>query len=119
MALLKMLGFDVTPSHANFLWCRRSDRVVKPIYEELKARVELIQDRTHKLQQDAGKALVGAIQRQWPGTSIVALYWPEEQPGPDGSPVTVLPSAVQPDSLVELLRSSAAGRAPGSVPPVS
>lgn len=39
---LAELGFDVTPSHANFLWCRRSDRPVKPIYEALKARKILV-----------------------------------------------------------------------------
>jgi histidinol-phosphate aminotransferase len=36
------LGFEVTPSHANFLWCRRSDRPVKPIYEKLKERKILV-----------------------------------------------------------------------------
>jgi histidinol-phosphate aminotransferase len=39
---LAALGFDVTPSHANFLWCQRSDRPVKPIYEELKQRKILV-----------------------------------------------------------------------------
>src|SRR5205823_11091292 len=39
---LAALGFDVTPSHANFLWCRRADREVKPIYEELKRRKILV-----------------------------------------------------------------------------
>lgn len=68
---------------------------------------------------DAGKALVGAIRREWPDTSIVALYWPEEHAAPDDHPVTVLPTAVQPDSLVELLRSSAASRTPDGAPPLS
>lgn len=36
------IGFDVTPSHANFLWCRRSDCPVKPVYEELKRRKILV-----------------------------------------------------------------------------
>ncbi len=36
------LGFEVTPSHANFLWCRRTDRPVTPIYEELKERKILV-----------------------------------------------------------------------------
>jgi histidinol-phosphate aminotransferase len=36
------LGFEVTPSQANFLWCRRSDRPVRPIYEELKRRKILV-----------------------------------------------------------------------------
>jgi histidinol-phosphate aminotransferase len=39
---LAALSFEVTPSHANFLWCRRSDRPVKPIYEELKRRKILV-----------------------------------------------------------------------------
>jgi histidinol-phosphate aminotransferase len=39
---LAELGFDVTPSHANFLWCRCADRPVKPIYEELKRRKILV-----------------------------------------------------------------------------
>lgn len=39
---LANLGFAVTPSQANFLWCRRSDRPVKPIYEELKRRKILV-----------------------------------------------------------------------------
>ena len=41
-AALPALGFEVTPSHANFLWCRRADRPVKPLYEELKRRKILV-----------------------------------------------------------------------------
>jgi histidinol-phosphate aminotransferase len=36
------LGFQVTPSQSNFVWCRRSDRPVKPMYEELKNRRILV-----------------------------------------------------------------------------
>ena len=39
---LAELGFDVTPSRANFVWCRRSDLTVKPIYEALKGRKILV-----------------------------------------------------------------------------
>jgi histidinol-phosphate aminotransferase len=39
---LRGLGFAVTPSQSNFVWCRRTDRPVKPIYEELKRRRILI-----------------------------------------------------------------------------
>jgi histidinol-phosphate aminotransferase len=42
MKSMKQLGFDVTPSQANFVWCRRSNRAVKPIYEELKRRMILV-----------------------------------------------------------------------------
>lgn len=41
-AALTALGFDLTPSQANFVWCRRSDRPVKPIYEELKRQMILV-----------------------------------------------------------------------------
>jgi histidinol-phosphate aminotransferase len=41
-AEMTKLGFDVTPSQANFVWCRRTDRPVKPIYEELKRRMILV-----------------------------------------------------------------------------
>ena len=33
---MKDLGFEVTLSQANFVWCRRADRAVQPLYEELK-----------------------------------------------------------------------------------
>ncbi len=36
------LGFAVTPSRSNFVWGRRSDRPVKPLYEELKRRRILV-----------------------------------------------------------------------------
>jgi histidinol-phosphate aminotransferase len=39
---LHELGFEVCPSQANFVWCRRADRAVKPIYEELKRRMILV-----------------------------------------------------------------------------
>jgi histidinol-phosphate aminotransferase len=39
---LAALGFAVCPSQANFVWCRRADRLVKPIYEELKRRKILV-----------------------------------------------------------------------------
>src|SRR5262249_42258148 len=41
-AELARLGFEVTPSQANFVWCRRKDRSVAPIYEELKRRFILV-----------------------------------------------------------------------------
>jgi histidinol-phosphate aminotransferase len=39
---LAALGFAVCPSRANFVWCRRADRPVKPVYEELKRRHILV-----------------------------------------------------------------------------
>jgi histidinol-phosphate aminotransferase len=39
---LRGLGFEVLPSEANFVWARRTDRPVKPLYEGLKARKILV-----------------------------------------------------------------------------
>jgi histidinol-phosphate aminotransferase len=39
---LRGLGFEVTPSQANFVWARRADRPVKALYEGLKARKVLV-----------------------------------------------------------------------------
>jgi histidinol-phosphate aminotransferase len=36
------LGFKVTPSHTNFVWCQHPDQFEKKIYEELKARNILV-----------------------------------------------------------------------------
>jgi histidinol-phosphate aminotransferase len=40
--IMRGLGFSVSASQANFVWCRRPDQPVKPIYEELKARRILV-----------------------------------------------------------------------------
>jgi histidinol-phosphate aminotransferase len=41
-AELARLGFEVTTSQANFVWCRRKDRPVRPIYESLKEKRVLV-----------------------------------------------------------------------------
>jgi DNA-binding NarL/FixJ family response regulator len=61
---------------------------------------------------DEGRTLVGVIRRDWPATCIVALHWPDHPSSTDGTHLTVAPSAVQPDSLVELLRSCAVSHRP-------
>ncbi|MBN9122714.1 MAG: histidinol-phosphate transaminase [Planctomycetes bacterium] len=61
---LSALGFDVTPSHANFLWCRRTDRPVKPVYEALKQRKILVRYMSYP----AGP--VGALEGPYDGLRI-------------------------------------------------
>jgi histidinol-phosphate aminotransferase len=56
---LAEFGFDVTPSRANFLWCRRSDRPVKPIYEALKAKNVLVRYMNYGLAGDGLRISVG------------------------------------------------------------
>jgi histidinol-phosphate aminotransferase len=46
-AELARLGFEVTLSQANFVWCRRKDRPVRPIYESLKEKRVLVRYMTY------------------------------------------------------------------------
>ena len=56
---LAELGFRVTPSHANFLWCQRDDRTVKPIYEALKLRKILVRHMDYAGYGDGLRITVG------------------------------------------------------------
>jgi histidinol-phosphate aminotransferase len=56
---LPPLGFDVTPSQANFVWCRQSGRPVKPIYEELKRRMILVRYMNYEGYGDGLRITVG------------------------------------------------------------
>ncbi|CAN5331667.1 histidinol-phosphate transaminase [soil metagenome] len=53
------LGFTVTPSQANFLWCHRSDQPLKPIYEALKERQILIRYMTYPDYGDGLRISIG------------------------------------------------------------
>jgi histidinol-phosphate aminotransferase len=57
--VLAGLGFAVTPSQANFVWCRRDDRPVKPIYEELKRRLILVRYMVYEGDGDGLRITVG------------------------------------------------------------
>jgi histidinol-phosphate aminotransferase len=57
---LAALGFAVLPSQANFLWCRRADRPVKPIYEELKRRHILVRYMSYEGHGDGLRISVGS-----------------------------------------------------------
>ena len=59
---LTELGFHVTPSQANFVWCRREDRPVKPIYEALKAKDILIRYMSYPGFGDGLRMSVGTPQ---------------------------------------------------------
>jgi histidinol-phosphate aminotransferase len=59
-AALAELRFEVTPSQANFVWCRRTDRPVKPIYEELKRRQILVRYMSYPGYGDGLRISVGA-----------------------------------------------------------
>jgi histidinol-phosphate aminotransferase len=57
---LRGLGFAVTPSQANFVWCRRTDRPVKPIFEELKRRNILVRYMVYDGYGDGLRVTVGS-----------------------------------------------------------
>jgi histidinol-phosphate aminotransferase len=57
---LQQLGFDVVPSQANFVWCRRADRPVKPLYEELKRRRILVRYMNYEGYGEGLRVSVGA-----------------------------------------------------------
>lgn len=59
-AALTKVGFEVTPSQANFVWCRRSDRPVKPLYEELKRRLILVRYMNYEPYGDGLRITVGS-----------------------------------------------------------
>jgi histidinol-phosphate aminotransferase len=56
---LQRLHFDVCSSQANFIWCRRADRPVKPIYEELKRRMILVRYMSYEGYGDGLRISVG------------------------------------------------------------
>jgi histidinol-phosphate aminotransferase len=48
------------PSRANFVWARRADRPVKPIFEELKRRRVLVRYMTYPGHGDGLRISVGS-----------------------------------------------------------
>ena len=56
---LTRLGFAGPPSRANFVWRRRDDRPVKPIYEELKRRGILVRYMNYEGSGDGLRISVG------------------------------------------------------------
>jgi histidinol-phosphate aminotransferase len=56
---LAALGFAVWPSQANFVWARRADRPVKPLYEELKRRHILVRYMNYEGHGDGLRISVG------------------------------------------------------------
>jgi histidinol-phosphate aminotransferase len=56
---LPKLGFAVCPSQANFVWCRRDDRPVKPFHEALKSRGILVRYMVYEGYGDGLRISVG------------------------------------------------------------
>jgi len=53
------MGFHVTPSSANFVWCTRKDRPVQPLYEQLKANKILVRYMKYESWGDGLRISVG------------------------------------------------------------
>jgi histidinol-phosphate aminotransferase len=56
---LQSLGFNVAPSQANFVWARREDRSVKPLFEGLKSRNILVRYMNYAEYGDGLRISVG------------------------------------------------------------
>ena len=56
---LSGLGFEVTPSQANFVWCRHAQQAVKPIYEGLKKKMILVRYMPYEGYGDGLRITVG------------------------------------------------------------
>ncbi len=56
---LQRLGFEVLPSQANFVWARRADRPVRPVFEELKRRRILVRYMNYPGHGDGLRISVG------------------------------------------------------------
>lgn len=56
---LGQLGFSITPSQANFLWCCRQDRPVQPIYQALKEKGILVRYMVYGPHGDGLRISVG------------------------------------------------------------
>ncbi|MEZ6139142.1 MAG: histidinol-phosphate transaminase [Zavarzinella sp.] len=57
--IMENLGFQVTESHANFLWCTRTDQPVEPIYQALKQRGILIRYMNYGEHGDGLRVTIG------------------------------------------------------------
>jgi histidinol-phosphate aminotransferase len=57
---LGKLGFAVSPSQANFVWCRHAERPAKPIYEQLKQRQILVRYMAYEGYGDGLRISVGS-----------------------------------------------------------
>jgi len=65
---LAALGFRVTPSQSNFVWAKRDDRPVRPIFEELKRRGIFVRYMNYEGHGDGLRVSVGTdaeIDRCW------------------------------------------------------
>jgi histidinol-phosphate aminotransferase len=57
---LRTLGFEVLPSQANFVWARRADRPVEPLFAELKRRHILVRYMNYPSHGDGLRVTVGS-----------------------------------------------------------
>jgi histidinol-phosphate aminotransferase len=68
------LGFQVTPSQANFVWCTRSDRPVQPMYEALKRDKVLVRYMNYPGWGDGLRISVGSDDQIDACLSLLASY---------------------------------------------
>lgn len=71
---LREIGFQVTPSQANFVWCTRDDRPVQPLYEALKRDQVLVRYMNYSGWGDGLRISVGTDDQIDACLSLLASY---------------------------------------------
>ncbi len=69
---IRELGFEVVDSHANFVWCRRGDQPLKPLYESLKQQKILIRYMDYPGWSDGLRISIGTDEQMDACLSLLA-----------------------------------------------
>ena len=71
---LRDMGFNVTDSHANFVWCTRSDRPVQPLFEQLRKDGVLVRYMNYAGWGDGLRISVGTDEQMSASLSLLKSY---------------------------------------------
>ena len=73
-AALREMGFEVTDSHANFVWCTRSDRPVQPLFERLRNDGVLVRYMNYAGWGDGLRVSVGTDEQMSASLALLKSY---------------------------------------------
>ena len=71
---LREMGFQVTDSHANFVWCTRSDRPVQPLFEQLRKDGVLVRYMNYAGWGDGLRISVGTDEQMSASLALLKSY---------------------------------------------
>jgi histidinol-phosphate aminotransferase len=73
-AELRAMGFEVTDSHANFVWCTRQDRPVQPLFERLRSDGVLVRYMNYPGWGDGLRISVGTDEQMSASLAMLQSY---------------------------------------------